>query len=249
MYVVESCVEDPLSNSYAGIHYDPKDPGNLRDFVNRQLFLCAAAHYVPRFAASLFEVTWAIINDRIARNGSLPRSDSADSGEFYSRLYGAIREWAKGFRIEADWVINEAHDATILGIRYTQTGIDPVTAFGSWRRSICAKDITRPFQLPTWDTNAESESGYIARADNAWRQARDEYVAATKNELERAGLREVPARRKRRLDPELRLEWTALYRCGGKPIEELADHYCEETEVIRISVSRILKDLGFEPGT
>ena len=90
---------------------------------------------------------------------------------------------------------------------------------------------------------------YRIRADREWRRLRDEYIQATIAELENAGLKRVPAPRKRRFATELRFTWAVLHRCCGKSIDELADEYREETETIRISVSRILKDLGFESPT
>ena len=74
-------------------------------------------------------------------------------------------------------------------------------------------------------------------------------MAATKAELAKAGLERVPGQRKRRLNKEFPFEWAALHRCAGKSIEEIADQYAEDTEAIRISVSRILKGLGFLPPT
>jgi hypothetical protein len=107
------------------------------------------------------------------------------------------------------------------------------------------RSANRIFQLPAWDPTVESESSYIARSDAAWKQLRGEYVTVTKLELAKAGLKKLPARRKRRLNAELRIEWAALFRCAGWSIEEIADRDAEETEAVRISVSRILKDLGF----
>jgi hypothetical protein len=62
-------------------------------------------------------------------------------------------------------------------------------------------------------------------------------------------LEPIPARRKRRLDKKLQFEWAAFRLCARMPVEELADQYREDTEAIRISVARILKDLGFDPPT
>jgi len=241
-------LEDPLFNLYARIYYDPKNPANLRDFQNRQVFLRAAAQNVPGFADSLFKVTWARIHDWIKLNGSLPRPDSPAYGEFYSQIFAEIRGWARSYKIEVNWVIDEAFSAVVLGLRYAETGIDPVEAFGGWRRTH-AGTAMRAFQLPAWEPLEECEPSYIARADRAWRQARKQYIAATKADPANAGRKLLPAPRKRRISPGLRLKWAVLHRCAGKSIEELADEYREETEPIRISVSRVLKDLGFDPPT
>ena len=242
-------MEDRSLKWYPRIYYDPRNPANLKDFQNRQLFLRIAAEKVPGFALSLFKVTGRIIRDWIKRNGSLPRPDSPGYKEYYTRFFGVIRKWATQYHIEADWVINEAQDIAIVGLLYAQKGIDPVLAFGTWRRALPVKNTHRTFELPAWDPYAETPEAYRIRADREWQRVRDDYIQATSAELERAGLKQVPAPRKRKFVTELRFTWAALHRCSGKSIDELADEYREDTETIRISVSRILKDLGFESPT
>ena len=256
-------MQDPPIYRYAGIYYDPRDSANLKTLQDRQLFLGAAARVVQRFVESLFEVVWNLSTERIRTSGALPRRNSQEftdyndkralprrnSQEFTDyndKLFAATAKWAKDFNIEAPWIIDEAYSAVVCGLLYAGKGIDPIEAFGTWRRSTPVLNRKWAFQLPAWDPPAESERAYIARANREWPRLRDEYVAATKAELARSGLERVPARRRRRVNPEFRFEWAALHRCGGKPIEELADQYREDTEVIRISVSRTLKGLGFE---
>jgi|ERR1017187_1554038 hypothetical protein len=238
-------MQDRSLKWYPRIYYDPKNPENLKDFQNRQLFLRIAAEKVPGFALSLFKVTGRISGDWIKRSRSLPPPDR----EYYIQLFGAIRKWARRYHIEADWVISEAQDIAMVGPLYAQKGIDPVLAFGTWRRALPVKNTHRAFELPAWDPYAETPEAYRIRADREWQRVRDDYIQATSAELERAGLKQVPAPRKRKFVTELRFTWAALHRCSGKSIDELADEYREDTETIRISVSRILKDLGFESPT
>ena len=97
-----------------------------------------------------------------------------------------------------------------------------------------------------WKPREESPAAYAVRANRAWKQLRNEYIAATKIELENAGLETVPKRRKRQFSEELRFKWAVLHKCAGTSIKQLADESRQDTEVIRIAISRILKDLGLE---
>jgi hypothetical protein len=234
--------EPPLANRYAGIYCEPKPPVNLKDFGNQQAFLSAAALAVPKFAASLLTATFRLTAARIKSHGSLPRWGAPDFDEYSARFVHAVRKWAKDFHIEADWVIREAVDAALTGLVYYQRGIDPVKAFGTWRRPIRGSAKAQ-LELPAWQPYMESEQSYIARLDAALKEWIDSHIAAKKSEL--AGVKPVPARRKRGPEPDKRFEWAALHRCIGTPIKTLADQNCECTEVVRISVSRVLKDLGF----
>jgi len=239
----------PFSNDYADIYYDPKDPANLWDLQNRQQFLHAAALHVPRFADSLFEAAFPIVRERIEGHGSLPQSGSPDYSEFYAQIFAAIRGWAREFNIEVGWVVQEAWEIVVVAITYAHKGIDPLKAFGTWWRSKHPGNGTRAFLLPSWNPREESPTAYAVRANRAWKQLRDKYIAATKIELENAGLEAVPKRRKRQFPEELRFKWAVLHKCAGTPIKKLADESRQDTEVIRIAISRILKDLGFEPPT
>jgi len=240
-------VDDPVPDWHTGIFYDPKNPENLKDFQNRQLFLRIAAQNVPEFAKSFFEATSTLISGWIRDHGSLPAYGSSASKEYSSRYFDITSDWARRFNIEADWVINETRDIALSGILYSRKGIDPVLAFGTWRRSLRPTTAKRSFLLPAWDPNTETQPAFIARANGEWRRLRDEYVSATKAELEKAGLKRVPASRMRNFAKELRYTWAALHQCAGTPIDALADQYRQETEAVRISVTRILRDLGFEP--
>jgi hypothetical protein len=221
-------MEGPFSNDYADIYYDPKDPTNLWDLQNRQQFLRAAAQHVPRFADSLFEMTCPLIREWFDRHGSLPKQASPDYRKFYSQVFAAIRDWARGFNIEVGWVVEEAWTIVVVAIGYANKGIDPLTAFGTWWRKTHPGGDTRAFLLPAWNPREESQTAYAVRANKAWKQLRDEYITATKIELEKAGLEAVPKRRKRQFPEELRFEWAVLHKCEGTPIEELADKYREE---------------------
>ena len=163
-------------------------------------------------------------------------------------MNSALREWAKCYHIEVPWVIDEAWQIVFSAILYAQKGIDPVKAFGTCRRKMQPRMDSRSFQLPPWDTEAESETSYVKRANEAWAKSRDEYIAETKRALESKGFLKVPRRRKRKYTDK-HLEWAVLYQCAPKSINELAEQYREDTETIRISVTRILKPLGFEPPT
>ena len=65
-------MDDKFSNRYAGLYFDPKDPGNLKIFQARQLFLRAAAGSVPGFAVSLFEKGGTVVASWVKNNGALP---------------------------------------------------------------------------------------------------------------------------------------------------------------------------------
>ena len=236
--------DEPLFNRYARIYYNPKSPANLRDFENMQLFLGAAARNVPGFADSLFQTTHSIMEDWFRKHGAFPRPSSPEQAEFHTRIVDAIRDWARTFNIETEWVIREAFDATVVALTYAGKGIDPVKALGTWRRPHEGSS-RKPFDLPLWDPYTESEGTYLARANTEWERVRDQHIADTKTELKNEGAVPVPAKRKREADPDVRFEWAAMKRCAGKSIKELADQYLEDTEAIRIAVSRVLKDLGF----
>lgn len=241
-------MQDPLYNRYAGIYYNPENPENLQEFESQQLFLRAAAQHVPGFADSLFKAVIPRVIDQVKKYGSLPQFGSPRFNEYSLGISAAILAWAKSFHIDVEWVLREAFDAAFLGLQYVRKGIDPLEAFGTWRRGADGA-LRRAFQLPAWEPYAESEENYTRRANAEWKQARNEHVAATKGELASARAWKVRPRRKRRLGADLHFKWAALHRCTGMSIEELADLYSEDTEAIRISVSRILKDLGFEPPT
>jgi hypothetical protein len=241
-------VDDSLNN-YPGIYYDPKNPANIKDLQNRQLFLRIASQKVPDFAGSLFESTVPVIAEGVKVNGSFPRRDSPGSDEYYIQAFSAIREWARRFNIEAAWIVSEAYGIVILGLRYAESGIDPVLAFGGWRRKMHPRKTHQAFLLPAWDPEAETPAAYVVRADQEWQRLRDQHIEAKKAELERSGFRKVPAPRTKKFSLELRLTWAVLHRCGGKSVDDLADEYREETEAIRISVARILKDLGLQSPT
>ncbi len=237
--------DEPFFNRYANIYYNPKNPANLKDFENRQLFLGAAARVVPDFADSLFKATHPLILDWIKEHGSLPtQKDPPRWTEFYTGIFEAIRDWAKTFSIDTEWVIAEAYDASIVALTYAEKGIDPMKALGTWRRSRHGS-ARKPFDLPAWDPYRESEDAYIVRANTAWELVRAQHVEETKSRLEVEGAAPMPAKRRRRPDPDVRFEWAALNWCAGKSINELADQYLEDTEAIRIAVARVLKDLGF----
>jgi hypothetical protein len=236
--------DSPFSMDFGGVHYDPKNPANLLDLKNKQQFLCSAAQHVPRFADSLLEATVPLIVDQIKSRGSLPKKSSPEYNDFWSRAIAAIRDWARSFHIDVNWIVDEAWGIVIVAIDYFQKKIEPLKAFGTWRRSLHPGTGTHPFLLPAWNPHQESPGAYAVRANKAWTQVRKEYIATKKKELSEAGLKGVPRSREREFSEELRFEWAVLYRCAGKSIEELADTYREDAEAIRISVSRILKDLG-----
>jgi hypothetical protein len=242
-------VEELPFGLYAGIYPSPKEPLSLAEFQNQQLFLQTAAQTIPGFASSLFGPTWELFTDWSKANAGGSKPDAEAYGEVQSRVVGMIRDWARYFNIEIGWVITEAYDAVILSLRYWELGKDPVNAFGAWRRTMTPRDAIRAFELPSWDPFAESATKYVARADRAWKRARNQYLRDTQDELKKAGLKPVPKSRKRRLGPDLRFTWAAWHRCAGRSIKDLADEYKEDTEAIRISVSRILKDLGFSEPT
>lgn len=241
-------MDDPFKN-YPGTYYDPRNPANLKDLQNRQLFLRLAAEHVPGFVVSLFEAAVPVIGDWMKRNGSVPHGGSPGSREYYTLLYGAIRRWARRYNIEVDWMISEAHSAVFIGLLYAQKGIDPALAFGTWRSKLRVRKAYRDFRLPAWDSEAESPQAYIDRADQEWRRVRDEYIESTRAELAAAGLKQIPIPRKRRLTNEARFTWAVLHQCSGKSVDEVADEYREDTETVRISVARVLKELGFTPPT
>jgi hypothetical protein len=238
-------VQDPLYNRYAGIYYNPENPDNLQEFESQQLFLRAGAQHVPGFADSLFEAVIPRVHDQLKRYGSLPRFGSPRFREYSLEMSAATLAWAKSFHIDVDWVLREAFDAGFMGFQYVRKGIDPLEAFGTWRRGADGS-ARRAFQLPAWDPFMESEKNYIRRANAEWGQAREEHIAARKLELARAGASSVRPRRNTRLGAALHFKWAVLHRCAGMTFEELADLDGEDLEAIRISVSRLLKDLSFE---
>jgi hypothetical protein len=236
-------MEEPLFNRHGGVYYDPKNPANLKDFENRQLYLRAAEQKVEGFSNSLLEVALPLIAVRIQSHGSLPTPSAPDFEAFGSQIMSAVQDWAKSFHIDVAWVHQQALDALDVKLFHIYEKIDSTQIFGMWRRSITSPRLMT-FELPGWDPLVESESRYVARADREWRRLRSEYVGRAKAELDEHNFKRVPSRRKRRLSPELRFEWAALHRCAGVSIESLADQYREETEAIRISVSRTLAELG-----
>jgi len=238
-------VQDPLYNRYAGIYYDPESPANLQEFETHQLFLRAGARHVPGFADSLFEAVIPRLLDEIKKYGSLPRFGSPRFSKYSLEMSHAILAWAKSFHIDVDWVLREAFDAAFVGFQYVRKGIDPLKAFGTWRRG-AGGSATRAFQLPAWDPYAESEENYIRRANAGWTQSRKEHIAAMKLELGRANASKVRPRRKTRLGADFHFKWAVLHQCASMTVEALADLDGEDVEVIRISVSRLLNDLGFE---
>jgi hypothetical protein len=185
----------------------------------------------------------------INRNGSVPSPTSPAYSEYCSELLKVVRGWAKRFNIETNWVVKEACDTVLMAILYNKEGIDLVLAFGTWRREHGADREMRAFQLPTWNPLVETDLSYIARANIAWDQLRDAYVAETKNEMIKAGLKQVPAKRQKQVPAEVCFESVALHQCTGTSIDDLADQYDVETETIRVSVARISKALGFRPRT
>jgi hypothetical protein len=241
--------EQSFIRGYAGIFYDPREPSNLKIFQDQQVFLRIAAKIVPDFARSLLVPGSTVIADWITRHGSVPAPTSPAYSEYCSQFLKVAREWARRFNIETNWVVTEACDTVLSGIVYGGKGIDPVLAFGTWRRTPKAGGETRAFQLPAWNPRVETDAAYVARADSAWEQLRDAYVVETKNEMIKAGQKRVPAKRKNKVAPEVRFEWAALRQCTSTPIADLADRYGVETEEIRVSTDRILRGLGFQPRT
>jgi hypothetical protein len=238
-------MEDPLSNRYAGIYYDPKDPDNLFAFARKQLFLAAAARVVPVFAESLFQVVWSILNERIGRCGSVPRNGAPDYAQFYVGLFAAIRGWSKQFKIDANWVVNEGLSAALCALRYVEKGIDPVAALGTWRRSPSASLEKHSFELSAWDPKLESEADYRRRVDEEWPKFRDEYIASQISKVEHAGLQRIQRRRHRRHTTDEKFEWAALHRCTGSSFEQIASEEDEETQYVRSTVLEVLAGLGF----
>jgi hypothetical protein len=130
----QQSLEESLSNRYAGIYYDPKEPENLREFEHRQLFLRAAARSVPNFANALFATTIPIIAAWLDKRAANPSTEPEAYAEFRSQELAALVSWAKSFNILTNWVVREAHNIVYLGINYAQKGIDVLEAFGAWRR-------------------------------------------------------------------------------------------------------------------
>ena len=118
--------ERSFIRSYAGIFYDPKEPSNLKIFQDQQVFLRVAARIVPDFARSLLAPGITVIADWIKRHGSVPTRTSPAYSEYCSQYLNVVREWARRFNIETDWVIKEACDTVFLGIVYAEKDIDPV---------------------------------------------------------------------------------------------------------------------------
>lgn len=242
--------ERSFIRGYTGIFYDPKEPSNLKSFQDQQVFLRIAARIVPDFARSLLVPGSTVIADWIERHGSVPTPTSPAYSEYCSQFLKVVRDWAAGFKIETNWVIAEACDTIFSGIVYAEKGIDPVLAFGTWRRSPQPTRDIRPFQLPAWNPRVETKPSYVTRADRAWAQLRDAYVKETESDLVRVGLKRVPAKRdENEVTAEVRFEWAALRQCTITSIDDLADRYGVETERIRVSTDRILKGLGFRPRT
>ncbi len=241
-------MQDPIYNRYAGIYYNPESPDNLQEFEGHQLFLRAGAQHVPRFADSLFEAVIPKVAYQLKRYGSLPRFGSPRFRKYSLETSAATLAWAKSLHIDVDWVLEEAFTAAFMGFQYAHRGIDPLEAFGTWRRGV-GGSATRAFQLPAWDPYFESEEDYIRRANAGWRQARKEHIATRKLELARARASKVRPRRKTRLGADFHFKWAVLHRCADMTFEELADLEGEDVEAIRISVSRLLRDLGFETPT
>ena len=242
-------MEDPFSGTHRGVYYNPTDSTNLKDFQNRQAFLRIAAQHVPGFAESFCTAALGVMGERIKQHGSLPSPNEPDFREYYSHFYDAVRTWARKYNIEVDWVINEAPTLAASILHYRDKGIAPILAFGTWRRTIRVKKAYRNFSLPAWDPEAELPGDYVVRVDREWRRVRDDYIKKTKADLAAAGMKPIPLPRKSRLTNERRFIWAALHQCLGKSVDEIAEDSHEETEVVRISVARVIEELGFTPPT
>ena len=120
--------DSPFSMDFGGVYYDPKNPANVLDLKNKQQFLSSAAQHVPRFADSLLEATVPLIADQIKRLGSLPKKSSPEYNDFWSRAIAAIRDWARSFHIDVNWIVDEAWGIVIVAIDYSNNEIDPVKA-------------------------------------------------------------------------------------------------------------------------